>query len=106
MNLSTSISTACTSFLLTNLDDLFVLVTFFAESPTSKSLTPLTITLGQYLGFSIIIAISMLGYGLALVLPSEPIGFLGLLPILLGVWKILELLVGGGQGVVIKMPSM
>lgn len=40
----------------------------------------------------------MLGYGLALVLPSEPIGFLGLLPILLGVWKILELLVGGGQG--------
>lgn len=32
----------------------------------------------------------MIGFGVSLVLPSEPIGFLGLLPILLGVWKLLE----------------
>ncbi|KAF2147628.1 hypothetical protein K461DRAFT_248901 [Myriangium duriaei CBS 260.36] len=29
----------------------------------------------------------MIGFGVSLVLPSEPIGFLGLLPVLLGVWK-------------------
>lgn len=32
----------------------------------------------------------MIGYGVSLAIPSEPIGFLGLLPILLGVWKLLE----------------
>jgi len=32
----------------------------------------------------------MIGFGVSLALPSEPIGFLGLLPILLGVWKLLE----------------
>lgn len=34
----------------------------------------------------------MIGFGVALVLPSEPIGFLGLLPILLGTWKGINLL--------------
>jgi cadmium resistance protein CadD (predicted permease) len=33
----------------------------------------------------------MIGFAVALVLPTEPIGFLGLLPVLLGVWKLLDL---------------
>jgi cadmium resistance protein CadD (predicted permease) len=33
----------------------------------------------------------MIGFAVALVPPPEPIGFLGLLPLLLGVWKFLEL---------------
>lgn len=92
MQFGKAVGTACSSFVLTNIDDLFVLVTFFAEASTSDTLTPLKIAIGQYLGFSVIIAISMLGFGLALVLPAEPIGFLGLLPILMGVWKLLDLL--------------
>lgn len=71
---------------------MFVLVTFFAEASTSKTLTPLKITLGQYIGFTAIVIISMIGFGASLVLPSEPIGFLGLLPILLGIWKLFCLL--------------
>ncbi|PVH99789.1 hypothetical protein DM02DRAFT_614774 [Periconia macrospinosa] len=91
MNFGSAIGTACSSFIITNIDDIFVLVTFFAEASRSTTITPLKIVLGQYIGFSIIIGISMIGYGLAMVLPAAPIGFLGLLPIMLGVWKILEL---------------
>jgi cadmium resistance protein CadD (predicted permease) len=84
--------TACSTFAITNIDDLFILVTFFAEATTGKTLTPLTIVAGQYVGFSIVLAISMIGFGIAVVLPTEPIGFLGLLPILLGFWALLDLL--------------
>lgn len=90
MQFGKSIGTACSTFAITNIDDLFVLVTFFAEATTSTTLTPLKITIGQYLGFTIIVIISMIGFGISLALPSEPIGFLGLLPIFLGVWKLLE----------------
>ncbi|KAH8671709.1 cadmium resistance transporter-domain-containing protein [Xylariales sp. PMI_506] len=90
MQFGKAVGTACTSFAITNIDDLFVLVTFFAEASTSTTLTPRKITLGQYIGFTVIIVISMVGFGASLALPSEPIGFLGLLPILLGIWKLFD----------------
>lgn len=92
MHFGRVIGTACSSFAITNIDDIFVLVTFFAEASTKKATTPAKIALGQYLGFTVIVIISMIGFGASLVLPSEPIGFLGLLPILLGVWNLIKLL--------------
>lgn len=92
MQFGASVGTACASFAITNIDDMFVLVTFFAEASTSTTLTPLKITLGQYIGFTVIIIISMIGFGASLLLPSEPIGFLGFLPLLLGIWKLFGLL--------------
>ncbi|KAK6351240.1 hypothetical protein TWF718_004410 [Orbilia javanica] len=92
MQFGQALGTACSTFVVTNIDDLFVLVTFFTESSVNKNLTPLLITVGQYVGFTVIITISMIGFAVAQAIPSEPIGFLGLLPILLGVWKVLELL--------------
>jgi cadmium resistance protein CadD (predicted permease) len=91
MQLGPTVAEACATFALTNIDDLFVLVTFNAEAATSSAMTPLKIVAGQFIGFTIIIAISMIGFGVSLVLPSEPIGFLGLLPILLGAWKVCHL---------------
>ncbi|KAK6084576.1 cadmium resistance transporter [Seiridium cupressi] len=93
MQFGQAVGTACATFAITNIDDAFVLVTFFAETATSKTLTPAKITIGQYVGFTIIMIISMIGLAVSLVLPSEPIGFLGLLPMLLGIWKLLEILV-------------
>lgn len=90
--------TACSTFAITNIDNLFILVTFFAEATTGKTLTPLTIVAGQYVGFSIVLAVSMIGFGIAVVLPTEPIGFLGLLPILLGFWALLDLLLRAEEG--------
>lgn len=86
MDFGKALGTACGTFAVTNIDDIFVLVTFFAESSTSSTLTPLRITIGQYIGFTAIIVVSMIGFGASFLLPTEPIGFLGLLPILLGIW--------------------
>lgn len=91
MDFGKTVGTACGSFAVTNIDDVFVLVTFFAQSATNPSITPLRITIGQYVGFTVIMMVSMIGFGASLVLPAEPIGFLGLLPILLGVWWLLAL---------------
>ena len=92
MQFGSTVGTACLTFVITNIDDAFVLVTFFAESSTSINLTPLKITLGQYLGFTVIMAVSLIGFAVAVALPSEPIGFLGMLPLLLGVWRAFGLL--------------
>ncbi|CEJ92418.1 hypothetical protein VHEMI08072 [[Torrubiella] hemipterigena] len=91
MNFGESIGEACATFAITNIDDMFVLVTFYAEASTSRTLSAWKITLGQLLGFTVIIIISMIGFGVSLVLPPEPIGFLGLLPILLGLWNFAKL---------------
>lgn len=92
MGFGSSIGTACATFAITNIDDIFVLVTFFAEATTSETLTPLRIVIGQYLGFTVIVAVSMIGFAVSQVLPAEPIGFLGYVPMLLGVGKGLDVL--------------
>jgi cadmium resistance protein CadD (predicted permease) len=93
MEIGKTIGIACSSFAITNIDDIFVLVTFFAEATTSRVLTPWKVVIGQYIGFTAIIVLSMIGYGLAFLIPVEPIGFLGLVPMLLGVWLGLGLLI-------------
>ncbi|KAI1261736.1 cadmium resistance transporter-domain-containing protein [Xylariaceae sp. FL1019] len=92
MRFGQALGTAAVSFAITNIDDAFLLITFFAESARSKTFTPFNIILGQFIGFTIIVAISLIGFGLSLAVPSEPIGFVGLVPILLGVWNLLNLL--------------
>lgn len=93
MHFIETVGKACLTFIITNIDDAFVLVTFFAESATSRTLTPWKIILGQYIGFTVILAISMIGFAVANAVPAEPVGFLGLLPILLGFWEFLELII-------------
>jgi cadmium resistance protein CadD (predicted permease) len=91
--------TALSTFAITNIDDLFVLVTFFAESHSHQpSLTPTAIVVGQYVGFTTVLAISMVGFELLVGLPTEVIGFLGLLPILLGLWGLIGMCVQEGRG--------
>jgi cadmium resistance protein CadD (predicted permease) len=91
MHFGAVVGEACATFASTNIDDMFVLITFFAEASKSRTMTPLKIIVGQFLGFSVIVAISMIGFAVSLALPPEPIGFLGLLPILLGCWRFCSL---------------
>ena len=93
MHFGKSVGVACASFAITNIDDMFVLVTFFSEATTSKTMTPLRITLGQFIGFTVIVIISMIGFGVSYVIPTEPIGFLGYAPMLIGVWRLSGFLV-------------
>jgi len=72
-------------FACTNIDDLFVLVAFFAD----PSFRPRQIVIGQFLGSVAIISLSLLGALCAVLIPHSHIGLLGLIPLGLGLWKLL-----------------
>jgi cadmium resistance protein CadD (predicted permease) len=75
------------AFVATNIDDLFILMVFFANRsfPTSQ------IILGQYVGMGLLLGVSLIGSLIALVVPSNLIGLIGIFPIVIGIKEILEL---------------
>ncbi|MDI6723797.1 MAG: cadmium resistance transporter [Methanobacterium sp.] len=79
--------TAVTMFIATNLDDLFVLMLFFAI----KDFDTKQIVLGQYFGVITLILISALSYFLKFFIPMEWIGLLGLAPITIGLKNLKDL---------------
>lgn len=77
-----------TAFVATNLDDLIILMLFFAQ--THASFRARHIVVGQYLGFVVIILASLPGFLGGLLIPEAWIGLLGFLPILIGIRQIFE----------------
>src|SRR5215207_11754262 len=75
------------AFVSTNIDDLFILIVFFATPrfPFSQ------IVLGQYIGMGSLIGVSLAGSLITLVLPRNIIGLIGLFPIVIGIKELLEL---------------
>ena len=75
------------AFLSTNIDDLFILMVFFATPrfPFSQ------IVLGQYIGMGSLIGVSLAGSFVTLLLPRGLIGLIGLFPIAMGIKELLEL---------------
>lgn len=65
------------AFAATNIDDIFVLMMFFS----SLTFPVRQAVLGQYLGIGLLVAISVLGSLIALVVPTYIIGLLGIVPI-------------------------
>jgi cadmium resistance protein CadD (predicted permease) len=74
-------------FVSTDLDDLLVLLGFFSD-PRFRARQ---IVAGQFVGIAALFAMSVVGSLLSLVLPPALLGFLGLVPIALGVKKAWEL---------------
>jgi cadmium resistance transport/sequestration family protein len=74
------IITAITSFVSTNIDDILVLMVLFSQATKY-----INVVIGQYFGMGILFCISVLGTLGVNVLPEKYVGFLGLLPILLGI---------------------
>ncbi len=66
----------------TNLDDIVILMLFFAQR--DNTLRPSQVVIGQYLGFSILVILSLPGFFGGLLVPKPWIGLLGFLPILIG----------------------
>ncbi len=80
-----TILTAVGMFAATNIDDIVVLTVLFLAS-TRGGPRPWQIVLGQYLGFTTLVAVSVLAaLGLTIV-PDEWVGFLGLIPLAIGLW--------------------
>ena len=74
-------------FLSTNVDDLVMLIAFFANSRFRAR----DIVAGQYAGTAVLFIVSAAGALLSLVIPEAYLGLLGIFPILVGIGKLLEL---------------
>jgi cadmium resistance protein CadD (predicted permease) len=75
------------AFVATNIDDLFILIVFFAKHnyPTPQ------IIIGQYVGMGMLLGISLFASLIALIIPHNLIGLVGLFPIAIGIKELLEL---------------
>jgi cadmium resistance protein CadD (predicted permease) len=66
----------------TTFDDNIYLTGFFSE--VNRTFRPKHIVVGELLGFTALISISLVGFLIGLAIPSNWIGLLGILPILIG----------------------
>lgn len=82
-DLLTSIITGVVAFSATNIDDIVILLLFFAQ--VDDNFRPWQIVIGQYLGFTILVILSLPGLFSGLILPGNLIGLLGLIPIAMGI---------------------
>ena len=72
------------AFAATNVDDIFLLMMFFSSS----SIVASNVVAGQYAGIGLLMAISVLGSLITLVVPSSFIALLGFGPIAIGIKKL------------------
>lgn len=85
----TTVISAFVSYIATSIDYIVILVVLFAQNERRKSAVR-DIVSGQYLGFTILIGISLLAaFGLAFI-PQHWIGLLGLVPIFIGLKVLFE----------------
>src|ERR1044071_6164801 len=74
------------SFIASNIDDTFVLMLLFS----SLRFQTRHIVIGQFIGIGVLTIISALGALIALVLPPFFIALMGLIPIAIGIKRLLE----------------
>ena len=94
-----TIISAIGAFLVTNIDDIFVLMLLFSQAKAqvktseglkgnqteNKHISPKDIIIGQYLGFTLLVVVSLLGTFGVMLIPEKWVGLLGLIPIYLGI---------------------
>jgi cadmium resistance protein CadD (predicted permease) len=93
MPLLTDLGVAVALFASTNVDDIFVLIGFFSD-PRYR---PGQIVVGQGLGIAALVLAALAGALLSLVVPPAWLGLLGLVPIALGLRRLLALLDDGDE---------
>jgi cadmium resistance protein CadD (predicted permease) len=85
-NVATIVLVSVVAFVATDIDDMIVLTILFLGCRTSGIPRSRQIVLGQFLGFSVLIAISgIAALGLA-VIPVHWVGLLGIVPLALGIY--------------------
>ena len=88
MPILTSLSTGITAFTATNLDDIVILLLFFSQA--DALFRRRHIVAGQYLGFAALVLASLPGFFGSLVLPTAWVGMLGIVPIAIGLNRLLN----------------
>ena len=87
MNLAASLGLAVVAFASTNVDDIFVLLGFFAD----PRLRARNVVIGQYLGIGALVLVSIAASLISLVLSPALVGLLGAAPVLIGVKRLADL---------------
>ncbi|MCS5693779.1 cadmium resistance transporter [Cyanobium sp. FGCU-6] len=85
----TTLQIAFGAGLATTFDDTIYLTGFFSE--VDRSFRPRHVVVGELLGFTLLLCISLLGFALGLAIPRRAIGLLGVLPILIGLSSLIAL---------------
>jgi cadmium resistance protein CadD (predicted permease) len=75
------------AFIASNIDDTFILILLFA----TPSLLARNVIIGQYLGIVLLVIISSTAALIALAIPEFAIGLMGIIPIIMGTKRLLEL---------------
>lgn len=75
------------AFVATNINDLFILMVFFAK----RSFPITQIIVGQYVGMGLLLGVSLVGSLITLLIPHNLIGLVGLFPIAIGIKELVEL---------------
>ena len=86
--LVTAFTQGIIAFAATNIDDIIILLLFFSQ--IDSNFRRRHIFIGQYLGFTAIIILSLPGFFGGLVIQREWIGLLGLLPIVIGIKQLVS----------------
>lgn len=84
----TTITTGFTAFTATNLDDVLILMLFFSQ--VNSVFRRQHIVAGQYFGFAALVLASLPGFFGSLMFPRPWIGLLGLLPIAIGISRLVD----------------
>jgi cadmium resistance protein CadD (predicted permease) len=87
LDFPTLVGIGIAAFVSTNIDDLFILMVFFA----TLRFPSFQIVLGQYIGMGSLMGVSLVGSLITLILPRNIIGLIGLFPIAIGIKELLEL---------------
>jgi len=75
------------AFVVTNLDDIFILILFFSD----RKLKHRNIITGQFLGISTLILLSFIGSFVGLIIDIKYVGLLGVIPIYIGIKSFITL---------------
>lgn len=78
-----ALATGAITFATTNINDIFLLMLFFSQ--VNKTFHRWHIVAGQFLGFTVLVLMSLFGFLIGLLIPRAWIGPLGMVPILLSV---------------------
>lgn len=76
---------AALTFTVTNIDAFCLLVLFFAKAKINEGSTNLNVCIGQFIGFTIIVSVSLLGLALSASIESRYVSLLGIVPIMMSV---------------------
>jgi cadmium resistance protein CadD (predicted permease) len=87
MSLESAIATGAAVALATTFDDNIYLTSFFGR--VSRTFRPRHVVVGEFLGLTILISISLVGYFVGMVVSDMLVGLLGVLPIMIGIHQLM-----------------